>query len=339
MDWVRLLDIQRHENDCLVPAALFDGEPLASMPDGLKLSVFEEGYPDLDLWRKGDRLTVLLGEPIMSPVQDENHEDYWMADAEARRFVFALRDSLRVERARGIAVSTLKGCDMQEHCNYSAWWYLYFPLSMSGREVLERSTTHLNEVWARAERYFLGLRGALLLGRDAGDGLAVLYRIREQLGKVGVAATIIKEQPDILGETVIQKVLRHALASEFIVLENSAPSGHLYEFPHLKLAECPTAILQRQGSGATWMFEDAYAGHKFWRKFTYTEETLPSVVTAIVTWGEQYRRDLSAEQIERLPWFKETTGRWSIDTARESGPRQGVPTRRIRLLPRPQRPS
>ena len=59
-----------------------------------------------------------------------------------------------------------------------------------------------------------------------------------------------------------------------VLIENTEASGHLYELPHVtKAAECVTVVLQEQGKGATWMFEDAYAKHRHWHKITYDNWT------------------------------------------------------------------
>jgi hypothetical protein len=102
----------------------------------------------------------------------------------------------------------------------------------------------------------------LVLGKDTGPALDRLKRIASKLQELGYYTYIIKEQPDKAGESVIQKVMRYALSSKFVIIENTEASGHLYEIPHVtKAAECVTVVLQEEGKGATWMFEDAYAKH------------------------------------------------------------------------------
>src|SRR5271169_6956234 len=96
---------------------------------------------------------------------------------------------------------------------------------------------------------------------------------------------IIKEQPDKAGESVIQKVMRYALSSKFVLIENTEASGHLYEIPHVaKAAECVTVVLQEEGKGATWMFEDAYAKHRHWHKLTYKDDELDNAVEQAAAW-------------------------------------------------------
>lgn len=243
-----------------------DDAPLTAMPIGVKVNVFETPYPDLDFWREGERVAVLFSEPIMSWVQDDGDPKYWDADVDARRFVLALRDSLVVEAKRGLRLRVGR-LNLSQRGNYIVEWITYFPATLSSRALITAAAEHFEEVWARAERCFLGLRGAVILGRDSGDALKTLKGIQNHLHELGISATIIKDKPDIAGEPVIGKVLRHALGSELVVVENSVASGHLFELAHLKMAGRPTAVFQIEGAGATWLTEDAYSDHGNWRKF------------------------------------------------------------------------
>jgi hypothetical protein len=125
-------------------------------------------------------------------------------------------------------------------------------------------------VWQRADSILENSDSVLILGKDTGAALDTLKTIAAKLQEMGYYTYIIKEEPDKAGESVIQKVMRYALSSKFVVIENTQASGHLYEIPHVaKAAECVTVVLQEEGKGATWMFEDAYAKHKHWHKLSY----------------------------------------------------------------------
>jgi hypothetical protein len=109
------------------------------------------------------------------------------------------------------------------------------------------------------------------------------------------------------GESVIQKVMRYALSSKFIIIENTEPSGHLYEIAHVtKAAECVTVVLQEEGKGATWMFEDAYAKHRHWHKIVYAEENLEPAVKQAAAWAESFLGEFRAYQAVALPWLKKS---------------------------------
>jgi hypothetical protein len=112
-----------------------------------------------------------------------------------------------------------------------------------------------------------------VLGKDTGAGMKRLRLIAGALEELGYYPVIIKDQPDKLGESVIQKVMRYALSSRFVLVENTEPSGHLYEIPHVgKAAECVVGFLQEKGKGATWMFEDE-VGDGFFSHFRHRPKT------------------------------------------------------------------
>jgi len=82
-------------------------------------------------------------------------------------------------------------------------------------------------------------------------------------------------------------------------------SGHLYEIPHVtKVAECVTVVLQEDGKGATWMFEDAYAKHKHWHKVAYRSGELEHAVDKAADWAEKFVREFANYQAANLPWLK-----------------------------------
>lgn len=116
---------------------------------------------------------------------------------------------------------------------------------------------------------------------------------------------IIKEQPDLLGESVMQKVLRYALSSRLVIIENTEPSGHLYEFPHIvKMAEMPTVVLQQKDKGATWMFEDLYQRMTNIKKIEYTNDNMEEQVDAGIKWAFDYLTQFGIYQKNTIPWLK-----------------------------------
>jgi hypothetical protein len=70
------------------------------------------------------------------------------------------------------------------------------------------------------------------------------------------------------------------------------------------MAECVTAMLQEEGKGATWMFEDAYAKSKTWKKFTYKPRHLRLEVVAACEWAQLALKEFGEHQQRVLPWMK-----------------------------------
>ncbi len=62
--------------------------------------------------------------------------------------------------------------------------------------------------------------------RNPSDNSSIrLKRIETKLQELGYYTYIIKEQPDKAGESVVQKVMRYALSSKFVVIENTERPG------------------------------------------------------------------------------------------------------------------
>lgn len=113
----------------------------------------------------------------------------------------------------------------------------------------------------------------MILGKDTDEHLKKLETIQNIVENSGYKAIIIKNKEEIVGESVMQKVLRYAMQSKFVIVENSETSGHLYELPHIiKTAEKISAIIQLEGKGSTWMFEDLYPKLNHLKKFKYTQD-------------------------------------------------------------------
>jgi hypothetical protein len=62
-------------------------------------------------------------------------------------------------------------------------------------------------------------------------------------------------------------------------------------------------VLQEDGKGATWMFEDAYAKHRHWHKFTYTDDDLDHAVEQAAQWAEDFVAEFTSYQVATLPWL------------------------------------
>jgi hypothetical protein len=184
-------------------------------------------------------------------------------------------------------------------------WQLRLSRSTQAELVAASIKSAFDLVWHRADSILENSDSVLILGKDSGAGLDRLKTIGFKLEELGYYIYIINEEPDRRGESIVQKVLRYALSSKFVLIENTEPSGHLYEIPHVaKAAECVTVVLQEEGKGATWMFEDAYAKHNHWHKLTYRHGGLEHAVEEAAAWAENFVTDFAGYQAANLPWLK-----------------------------------
>lgn len=259
------------------------------------LTMFESDFPETAIWREGDSLVIEITEHI--------YTKFWWHKYHAMVFAEAMARATKRLASEGNPFS-LAEIENDDEPHIFVRWTVRLPKSSTSKNVIACTKEAYELVWQRANDILEDSDSVLLLGKDTGDSLKRLTRIKSELESLGYYVYLLKEQPDKWGESVIQKVLRYALSSKFILIENSEPSGHLYEIPHVtKMAECVTALLQEQGKGATWMFEDAYAKSRNWKKFTYNTKQLRTVVREAAEWAEQFTKAFAAHQKRVLPWL------------------------------------
>lgn len=272
------------------------GSDLSMLPEGISLTIFESDFPETLLWREGDSIIAEITEHI--------YTKFWWHKYHARVFAEAMERAVRRLQYEGNPLSDAS-IESDEDVHIFFRFKLTLAETASTEKMIESVKVAFDLVWERANAILENSDSVLMLGKDTGDGLERLKNIATELEQLGYYTYIIKEQPDKIGESIIQKVLRFALSSKFIVIENSESSGHLYEIPHVtKMAESVTIVLQEEGKGATWMFEDAYAKHRHWKKFLYHPNMLNDEIKNAVTWAENFIKEFGQFQKEKLPWLK-----------------------------------
>jgi hypothetical protein len=268
---------------------------LADMPKDVSVSVFDDYFPETTIWREGDALVC--------EIQEHLYTKYWQHKFSAYAFAEAMERAVRRLAYEGHPFAEPSRDDEDVHIFVK--WKLTLPRTAEPDVVVDSIKAAFDLVWQRADSILEHSDSVLILGKDTGEGMERLKRIEARLQELGYFTYIIKEQPDRAGESIIQKVMRFALSSKFVLIENTEASGHLYEIPHVaKAAECVTAVLQEEGQGATWMFEDAYDKHRHWHKIAYKPADLEKAVERAVQWAEDFVRDFAGRQAITLPWLK-----------------------------------
>jgi hypothetical protein len=269
---------------------------LPHMPEDVIVRVMDNYFPDTTIRREG--------ETLVCEIEEHLYTKYWEHKFSAYAFAEAMERAVRRLAREGHPVGDPSRDDEDVHIFVR--WNLTLPRDTRPELVADSVKATFDLVYKRANAILENSDSVLILGEDAaGTPLERLKSIAAKLEELGYYTYIIKEQPDKAGESVIQKVLRYALSAKFVVIENSEASGHLYEIPHVaKAAEGVTVVLQEEGKGATWMFEDAYAKHRHWQKFTYKEHELAAAVEQAAAWAEEFVAEFAAYQEANLPWMK-----------------------------------
>jgi hypothetical protein len=268
---------------------------LKEMPEDVSVWVMDNYFPETIISREGEFLVCEIAEHLYTKYWEHKFSAYAFAEA-MERAVLRL-----AHEGHPLSDPSRDGEDV----HLLIRWNLKLPRGTAPESVVESIKSAFDLVWQRADAILENSDSVLILGKDSGAALDRLKRIESRLQELGYYTYIIKEQPDKAGESVIQKVMRYALSSKFVLIENTEASGHLYEIPHVtKAAECVTVVLQEEGKGATWMFEDAYAKHKHWRKLTYKNDKLENAVEQAAAWAERFVGEFSDYQAANLPWLK-----------------------------------
>jgi len=271
-------------------------DSFVALPEGVTVSVFDSYFPESAIWREGDLLVTEITEHI--------YTKYWEHKWHGRVFADAMLRAIKrfITEGHPFTEGSIENDDAP---HIFIRWQLRLPATTNGKDLVEAIDAAYNLVGSRTDLILENSETVLVLGKDTEEALDRLRLIASRLESLGYYAIIIKDQPDKLGESVLQKVMRYALSSKFVIVENTDPSGHLYEIPHVgKAAECVIAFLQEEGKGATWMFEDAFARNKHWQKFVYPAGGIEKSVDEAAVWAEDFVKQFGDFQRRVLPWMK-----------------------------------
>lgn len=298
-----MVEFEQHEGDTEEPLevdlATVRQKDLRRLPEALALHVLDDNFPECTIWREGSGLVIQIEEHIYSK--------YWRHKFHGRVFADAMVRAILRLGSEGHPLRDPE-IDSDEDVHIFVRWQLTLSADLGSEAIIQAIDASFDLVWRRANSILENSDSVLILGKDSGSALERLKKIASILEQKGYHTYIIREQPDRMGESLIQKVLKYALSSKFIVVENSEASGHLYELPHVaKLAECITVILQEESTGATWMFEDTYFKHHNLKRFSYKTDTLETVLTEAIWWAEKFFKDFGDFQTANLPWLQKGT--------------------------------
>jgi hypothetical protein len=293
MKWKRILRQAASGDPVEMEQSDFDEDSLEHLPEDVTLLL--GGLPEFWISRDGGEVVV--------QVTDTERQSIWDHKYNLSLFAEAMTRAVRRLAVEGRPYEEPE-VELSDPDYFLIRWTIRFDAKLPGRRIIDAAHRAFEEVWNRAERILEDSDSVLVLGKDTRGHLKRLQGIAAVLNDLGYHVYMVKEQPNRPGETVLQKVLRYALSSKFVIVENTDPSGHLYEFPHVaKMAECVVAVLQEKSKGATWMFEDGYARHRHWKKFEYDPAKLTKAVQAAAQWGEDFVKRFTKKQKRVLPWL------------------------------------
>lgn len=244
---------------------------------------------------------IRIGDSLEITLEEHIYTKYWFHKYHASVFAEAMIKAVKRLATEGFPYFS-EELDNDDDVHLFVRWALAESIHIPNQTLIDNIELSFNKVYERANNMLENSDSILILGKDTGESMELLKRIQTYLNNKGFYTYIIKEQPDLLGESVMQKVLRYALSSRLVIIENTEPSGHLYEFPHIvKMAEMPTVVLQQKDKGATWMFEDLYQRMTNIKKIEYTNDNMEEQVDAGIKWAFDYLTQFGIYQKKLFP--------------------------------------
>lgn len=201
----------------------FGAEPMSGLPERMVLQLLESEWPEMYISREGPHVLFQLTEHI--------YTKYWWHKFHAKVFCEAMIRAVRRLASEGAPFESPE-FESDDDVHLFVRWTVRLDASQSASVSLNTAKSAFDTVWERANRILNDSDSVLILGKDTGDHLKQLQLIATTLEFDGYHVYVIKQEQDRLGESVLQKVLRYALSSRFVLVENTDPSGHLYELPH-----------------------------------------------------------------------------------------------------------
>jgi hypothetical protein len=240
-----------------------------------------------------DLILAIVGESIQSAVAQDGPALDWPARLRTVREEIASE----VDHVQGSVHDATSRALLHMLLARAAWEQMdelilgAFPHLKAGPDLVESVTSDMKAT------------AVLVLGKDNDEkSMGLLRSIQSRLEARGRAGLLLKDQQDIDAQGLRAKLLLNAALSRFVVVENSAPSGHLYELPLIDMTGIVVVVLQQSGKGASYMPDEAILTNAQWRRFVYQEDGFDTAVEAALDWAEQRVEEISQTNRSVRPW-------------------------------------
>jgi|SRR5439155_25012269 len=200
MDWKKILRQAKTGDPVELASAVFDDDTLERLPEDASLLV----HGDPTYWISRDGTTAHV------QIEWSWRAGFWEHKFNLRVFVEAMVRAIRRLTKEGRPYAADAETEESDPDYFFVRWTIAVDARLPGREIISRAESAFDEVFERAERMLEDSDSVLVLGKDTGEHLERLQEIKAVLEDLGYHVYLVKEQPDRVGESVIQKVLRFA---------------------------------------------------------------------------------------------------------------------------------
>jgi len=149
-------------------------------------------------------------------------------------------------------------------------------------------------------------RSVLVLGAYNADGQVRLAAITAELKTLNYEPVLVADIPDFEHYDLSQKVVAIGAVCRFIVIDDSAPSGHLNEVEVCKMNRWVTVLLRAQGVAASSMTLGASISSNVIHELSYDPIEPARSIAAATEWAEQRLTELE-KQLQAIYPFRATS--------------------------------
>lgn len=116
-------------------------------------------------------------------------------------------------------------------------------------------------------------------------------QLKQVLSSFGYTGFLLRDAFDLTVQTNMAKFLAGIICSNFIIVVDDIPSGHIAELVKLLgLRLCPTIIVRREGSPATYFLEDSIALDDLFKVYDQSDLS-PTALAPLISWARSKMRD------------------------------------------------
>ncbi len=142
----------------------------------------------------------------------------------------------------------------------------------------------------------------LVLGKYDGAGRLRLETIKRTVANLGYTPFLLDEVPDNMYQDLDQKVTTLGNMSRFIVIDDTAQSGHIAELKICETNKWVTAILRKNGRSSSAMTASPTIFSTVMEAFAYDPDNISPSVENSVRWAENKLTELKRTFDSTYPW-------------------------------------
>lgn len=146
----------------------------------------------------------------------------------------------------------------------------------------------------------------LVLGSYDEEGKKRLDIFRSELKSLGYEPLLVKDIPDFEHYDLSQKVTVVGALSPFIMVDDSAASGHLAEVEICKNNRWVTVLLRLKGRSASWMTAGASFTSNVVLEKEYNVNDMGAIIKASAEWAEGRLAERKTQLNKLYPWRTES---------------------------------